>query len=172
MQIKLNWALLSLAVLSGCGDGGAGQALDASKVPTNDGSIVIRSHSNGLIDATVCTLKSGTIIKTGSDTNGDGFVSIPELKEVSVDCDGSMGSEGINGTRQIVATIDPCGHVAGIIDDLVERLDSGQLIIFTSGPGLNLLQPGNYMTTDGSMCIFSVDAHSVVTDMNGNIFYP
>lgn len=69
--------------------------------------------------------------------------------------------------NDIVSIIDPCGDAVGIIDEVLLKLRDGSILcLFTDNlhgdnPRFGLLLPGNYMTSDGSNCHFTIN-----TDLN------
>lgn len=64
---------------------------------------------------------------------------------------------------EIAAIIDPCGTAPNIYNEVFLKLYSGQLLasLSDSPSGTNtrfvLVKPGNYITTDGDSCYFTVD---------------
>lgn len=78
------------------------------------------------------------------------------------------GDTGPTGANSVLEVIDPCGNTSNIYDEVILRLSTGQLLASFSdnSNGKNtrfvILTQGNYVTTDGSNCHFSVDA-------NGNL---
>jgi hypothetical protein len=72
--------------------------------------------------------------------------------------DGADGLDAPAGPYNIVETILPCGPQSGPSEVLL-RLGTGQIVAhYASGARqfLTLLGPGNYVTTDGYACNFSV----------------
>lgn len=88
---------------------------------------------------------------------------------------GERGAQGIPGINAIVSAysidsvIDPCGDAPGVIDEVLLKLHNGQLLVSfsdnTKGDNTRfaILSAGNYHTTDGSNCNFSVDSLGNVT---------
>ena len=88
--------------------------------------------------------------------------------------DGSDGQDGVDGEDApstalvISALIDPCGNDPVKQDEIILKLSDGSLIasFSSNGSALNTrlvsLSAGNYTTTDGTGCQFSVDG-------NGNV---
>lgn len=57
--------------------------------------------------------------------------------------------------------IDPCGDQTAF-DEVLLRLANGQLVAHFANGSLQFLSvigPGNYVTTDGTSCYFSVDSN-------------
>lgn len=81
---------------------------------------------------------------------------------------GDRGETGLPGQDAVLEVIDPCGDAAGIVDEVLIRLADGSVLCSFSANAsgqntrLSILPPGNYQTTDGSGCNFSIDA-------NGNV---
>jgi len=96
-------------------------------------------------------------------TNG-----VPQAFEICNGEVGQTGPQGASGVPLDIEIIDPCGDAAGIYDEVLLRLPDKTLIASFSANAngqntrLSVLTQGNYITTDGSNCRFSVDA-------NGNI---
>lgn len=75
----------------------------------------------------------------------------------------------LQGYANITEIVDPCGDSAGKVDEVLLRLANGQLLASYSDAanGLNtrfaMLQSGTYSTTDGTSCVFTVQANGQVT---------
>lgn len=95
--------------------------------------------------------------------------------------DGQDGTNGVNGTNGAdapptaltpVEIVDPCGDAPGVYDEVFVRLQNGTLLASFSqnSSGLNtrfsVLVAGNYMTTDGDNCTFSVNGAGVISNEN------
>lgn len=66
----------------------------------------------------------------------------------------------------IVSVIDPCGPSGGVADEVLLRSGNGALIAsFGTGNSVrfSILEPGSYVTTDGTSCSFTVDSLGAVT---------
>lgn len=77
--------------------------------------------------------------------------------------DGADGQNGQDGVSSVIEIIDPCGD-QGRFDEVLLRLHDGSLLAhYASGSRqfLTFIGPGNYITTDGLGCSFTVD-----NDMN------
>lgn len=73
--------------------------------------------------------------------------------------DGIDGIDGRDGTSSVVEVIDPCGD-QGRFDEVLLRLEDGSILAhFSSGNRqfLTFIGPGNYRTTDGLACNFTID---------------
>lgn len=72
---------------------------------------------------------------------------------------GADGRPGLDGRDAIVEIIDPCGPSLGY-DEIILRLGNGSLVAYFQN-GVNEflidLHPGEYVTTDGQACHFTVD---------------
>jgi hypothetical protein len=70
----------------------------------------------------------------------------------------------------IVELINPCGDAPNVYDELLLRLANGMILASfsnsTSGAytRFSLLPAGNYMTTDGDNCLFSVTSTGAITN--------
>jgi hypothetical protein len=82
--------------------------------------------------------------------------------------DGADGQDGSNGQDgqdapptpyTVVGLVDPCGDQNGF-DEVLLRLGNGQLMAHYSAGNqqfLSILGPGNYVTTDGTSCSFTIN---------------
>lgn len=81
---------------------------------------------------------------------------------------GDTGEKGLNGTKgedAILEVIDPCGPSDDGFDEVILKLNTGDLMAyFESGDRrfLTLLTPGNYITTDTQRCAFTITEDLVV----------
>lgn len=141
--------------------------------PGNDGSKGDSgsSGSNGhsvLVETTssVNCSNGGTTVILATDANDNGTIGAGDTGLKSFDvCNGAAGSNGLNAAPTPftpVAIIDPCGDTANIFDEVFLKLANGTLLASFSDKanGQNtrwsILVPGNYITTDGSNCHFTV----------------
>jgi len=81
---------------------------------------------------------------------------------------GEDGQDGQSSPYMITEIVDPCGDAPGIYDEVLIRIGSMLLASFSDNANgkntrLSLLVSGNYVTTDGSNCHFSVDNNNNVT---------
>lgn len=72
------------------------------------------------------------------------------------------GQNGLDGAHAVLEIIDPCNK-QGAFDEVLLRLSNGALLAyFTQGSFntsfLTLLTPGQYQTTDGTNCHFTVNS--------------
>lgn len=81
---------------------------------------------------------------------------------------GATGPAGQNGVDAIVQIIDPCGDAPGIYDEVILKLATGVLLASFSDNAngnntrFSVLTPGNYTTTDGSNCHFTVNTNGTI----------
>jgi hypothetical protein len=79
--------------------------------------------------------------------------------------DGANGVDGADGQDSIIEVINPCG-VEGGFEEVLFRLSNGKVYaVYFSGSlsFLTELTPGNYQTTDGHSCSFTVNTDLTVT---------
>ena len=108
--------------------------------------------------------------------NGGALISCPGSTVVVYNgtngVDGADGQDGQDASlppTSIVAVIDPCGDAPGIYDEVLLKLQDGNILASFSQnqSGLNtrfsLLSPGSYQTTDGTSCVFTVNSDMSVT---------
>lgn len=73
--------------------------------------------------------------------------------------DGTDGIDGVDGENAILEVIDPCGDYEDGYDEVIFKLNSGDLMsYFETGSRrfLTLLTPGKYQTTDNQKCKFEI----------------
>jgi len=75
--------------------------------------------------------------------------------------------DGMNTGIPVNSVIDPCGPQSAY-DEVLLRMDNHQVIAYLIGPGsaqarLAVLPPGNYVTSDGTNCYFTVHADGNIT---------
>lgn len=113
--------------------------------------------------------KDGESCKIQRVSNG-AIISCPEAQPVVIlnGIDGKDGQDGEPALYSVVGLVDPCGDFPGF-DEVLLRLGTGQLLAhYSSGNGNNrveflaLVEQGNYTTTDGSGCHFSVDSDNQI----------
>lgn len=105
----------------------------------------------------LCSSGSGVEIQTGLDKNRNFILDYQEVNYVTVVCDG-VSEENQPIPLGISAFIDPCGP-EGSFDEVIMQMTDGTLLTHYSHGGkqfLTVLTDGNYQTTDGTKCNFSV----------------
>lgn len=91
---------------------------------------------------------------------------------------GPMGPQGLPGADGVdapitpfsnVTVVDPCGDAPTVVDEVLLKLGDGTVLASFSdnANGANtrfsLLNPGTYMTSDGSNCVFTVSNDGNIT---------
>ena len=131
--------------------------------------------------APITTNHNQCVTTTGTDSIlvdcGSYSYSIPKPKDGEKGDQGEVGPQGqpgVNGEDgqdatlnqyDIVSVLDPCGDTPNVVDEVLLKLRNGQVLASFSAnaSGANarfsLLAPGNYLTTDGSNCHFTIDAN-------------
>lgn len=119
-----------------------------------------------------CTT-GGVSVLSGTDLNNNGQLDLSEVSFSKDVCNGNNGLNGTNGTNgnnapptpfTPIALLDPCGDTPGIFDEIFIKLQNGTIIASFSDKAngentrFSVLVAGNFVTTDGSNCHFSVDA--------------
>lgn len=109
-------------------------------------SCEVEQFSNGAI---INCPNTSAVVYNGKDgTDGDDGI------------DGQDGEDAPAGTYTFIETIDPCGEQAQF-DEVLFRTGAGELVAhYSKGQKqfLTFIGPGNYKTTDGTNCFFSVDS--------------
>lgn len=104
-----------------------------------------------------CT--DGTAIVLLNGTNGE------DGEEGEQGPQGDPGEDAPPTPYTVTEMIDPCGDQTAY-DEILLRLANDQLVAhFSSGSleFLTVLPPGNYVTTDGTHCVFTVEADLSIT---------
>jgi hypothetical protein len=129
-------------------------------------------------DSSVCPT-GGYVLSAGVDLNNDSVLQVSETKSVAVVCNGAVGSTGASGQAgkdatlppfAPIALVDPCGTNPHIYNEVFLRLANGMLLASFSddlngrNTRFSVLVPGNYMTSDGDNCSFTVDANGNITN--------
>lgn len=119
----------------------------------------------------------GISVLSGLDSDRNNVLDIAEVTASAEVCNGTAGINGQNGADGQNAPptpftptelVDPCGDTPGKTDEVLLRLANGQLLVSFSdnAAGLNtrfaVLSPGTYMTTDGTLCLFTVQNDGTV----------
>jgi hypothetical protein len=113
-------------------------------------------------DGSSCTVTQGTGEATISCTDGTSAV-------VHDGQDGADGQDAPPTDYTVVGTIDPCGDHPSVVDEVLLRLQNGQLLVLFAdnsngkNPRLAILPPGSYATSDGSNCKFTVTPTGTIT---------
>lgn len=82
---------------------------------------------------------------------------------------GDAGADAPAGEYDIVEVIDPCGDSPSVFDEVLLRFANGTILASISDHknGNNtrfaIVLQGQWMTTDGSGCIFTIDSNNNVT---------
>lgn len=75
---------------------------------------------------------------------------------------GPQGEDAELPPYAVTSIVDPCGDAPGVIDEVLLKLANGQVLVSFSANAngnntrLAILPPGNYVTTDGSNCAFTL----------------
>lgn len=128
---------------------------------TNGHSSLIHLMPAALGGGLLCGAAGGVTLLTGLDLDDSGTL---EASEVSASADICNGTSATVSSFTPVAIIDPCGTAPGVHNEVFVRLQNGSLLASFSATEagkdtrFSLLTPGNYMTTDGDACYFTIDA--------------
>ncbi len=183
MCVLLAMTILSCAGKNGIngrdgvdGNNGADGSSCSIQALTNGALISCTDGTSSLIlngergkSCTVESMSTGTVIScedgsTAVVLNGvDGQDGLDGTNGVDGN-DGADGRDGVDAAMTaytVVEVVDPCGHQS-LFDEVMLRLNNGQLLAhYANGTTqfLTFVIPGNYVTTDGTNCYFSVDEH-------------
>lgn len=169
-------AIILLVLLTTCGTAGE-MFTDAGKC-ISSGS---ECHPTPVPGPTGAPGRDGTNGKDGKNgesctvervSNG-AIITCPGAESVVIlnGTDGANGQDGEDGqdapatAYTVVELIDPCGAQPGF-NEVLLRMANGQLIAhYAQGNKqfLAVIGPGNYMTTDGHSCYFTIDSNNIVT---------
>lgn len=120
----------------------------------------------------------GITILTALDINGDGAVTVgtDDAIQSAEICHGERGSDGADGENapptplSPVEIINPCGESGEGFDEVFLRLANGTILASFSenangkNTRFSVLTPGNYMTTDGDRCYFTIGSGGTLTN--------
>lgn len=151
----------------------------------NDGANGQDGYSTvfSVVDAGASCPVGGSIILLATDANRsgtlDGLDTGLQSALVCNGVDGQNGADGADGQDGAdapataftpVGIHDPCGDKPGVYDEVFLQLANGQYLASFSDntSGLNtrfaVLVPGNFVTSDGSACYFTVDNLGAITN--------
>jgi hypothetical protein len=83
---------------------------------------------------------------------------------------GPAGRDGADAPLSVVAILNPCGDAPGIYDEVFLKMQNGTIVASFSDTAsgqntrFSVLTPGNYETSDGDACYFTVDANNNITN--------
>ncbi len=99
--------------------------------------------------AAPCTVSSNSL---GS------YINCPDGSSTFV-ANGIDGSDGLDGS--VVEFVDPCPAIVVAHPELLMKIDNILYAVYASGTKIHLtkLGPGNYATTDGRFCYFTINAN-------------
>ena len=155
--------------------GEAGNSGDDGKNASN--SLVVTERVT--IDSDVCESEAGVMIKSGVDLNNNSILDADEVQNYSFVCDGVRGISGENGNdgqNAVVEIINPCLRAANMHNEIFLRLADGNIVCSFSdnfqgdNTHLALLYAGDFTTSDGYNCLFSVDDDLTLIDQDGNVW--
>lgn len=166
--------------------GPAGRQGDAG-IKGDDGYTVLVRHERFEDSDTICESESGVLVYSGVDEDEDGFLSEEEIDNFSYVCDGVDGTNGIDGIDgengingedgedgtdgvdtegDNIMIIDPCGKET-THDEILMSINGNSYIAFfekKSYQYLTELVPGDYMTSDGTNCRFTISETGEILD--------
>lgn len=116
------------------------------------------------VDPLVCSSESGLLVESGLDANSDNILQSSEVQSSGIVCNGADGDDAPPTQYSIVETLDPCGKET-TFDEVLFRMANGDIMVFFAGSGgfLTLLPAGNFVTTDGTSCNFTVNPDMTVS---------
>lgn len=173
-----NMILISTAALALTACGGGFKVVQATPgvAGKNGHNSLVRM---GQVDNTLC-LAGGYSFNSGLDANDDGALDDAEIQSLSIICNGVQGLAGISGLPGKdgllpsgfvpVTILKPCGLVPISGSEVFLKLPSGDIVASFSDNAdgkntrLSLLGQGNYVTTDGRGCQFSIDSHNNIVN--------
>lgn len=123
--------------------------------PGVDGSnCTVMQAVNGAVIS--CTDGTNAIILNGIDGSDGADGEDGEDGE-----DGADGADAPPTAYSFTEVIDPCGDSPGFDEVLFRTFDNHLIAHYASGNQqfLSLIPPGNYVTTDGTHCYFTVDSN-------------
>lgn len=114
----------------------------------------------------------GVEVISGLDLDRNNNLDSSEEQYSATICDGAVGPVGPAGDSPftIVALIDVCGDAAGVYDEVFFKMQNGTIVASFSDNAngnntrLSVLTNGNYITTDGSRCRFTVSDGLIINE--------
>lgn len=164
--MKVLLCLVLISLLTSCGPRRPG-----SKGATGSVGATGSKGDKGEVGATGSKGDKGDVGAQGSNglpgTPGSNCSVSSTSTGAVISCDDGTSSiieNGLDGTSDIIATIDPCGDFPGNYDEIIISTSSGLLSYFEDGTRrfLAKLVPGTYITTDKQACRFTVDVNNNV----------
>lgn len=126
-----------------------------------DGSAGLNGHS-AVVALDAITHPGCTVIMSATDINDSGTWELSDSNQQSaLVCD---GADAPPSQFTPVSIVDPCGTKPNTWNEVFLQLYDGSLLASFSdnASGLNtrfsLITPGNYVTSDGDMCYFTITA--------------
>lgn len=145
-------------------DGSDGQNGEDGQDGTNGTGCTITSVAPGGVapyGGALITCATGSVLLVNGAPGAQGPIGPNGLP-------GPAGSPAPAVPYQITEIIDPCGNAPGIYDEVLLRIGSIILASFSDNANgqntrFSIIVSGNYVTTDGSNCHFSVNGDQTVT---------
>lgn len=112
----------------------------------------------------LCESDSGVEIQSGLDLNDNLVLDSEEIQQATIVCDGKDGQDGQDGEDApipqftVVDSVNPCGQ-QGTYDEVLLKLQNGEYLAHYAHGNkqfLTIIGDGNYVTTDGTSCNFSI----------------
>lgn len=134
--------------------------------PGNDGYSVVIAQTASLTCA-----NGGVTLFMATDLNRDGLINF-DVNDgglaVADICNGDDGTPAASSPFSTVGILDPCGATPGYFNEVFLKLANGQYVASFSDNAngkntrLALLTDGNFVTTDGTSCYFTVSGAGTV----------
>lgn len=151
--------LMTALLLSGCGDELTNT--EYISVPGPQGPAGDRGEAGA--DGSPCDVIA--VSPSVEAPNGGALITCGDSSVLLLNgSPGAQGEQGPSSPYSIAEIIDPCGNASGIYDEVILKLQNGKILASFSDNAngkntrLSEITQGNYMTTDGSNCHFSVDS--------------
>lgn len=145
--------------------GDKGDKGDTGDTGAQGSSCSVRSIPGG--SEIYCTDGTSSVVSNGTDgSNGQ------DGQDGQDGADGEDGQDASESPFDIVAVVDPCDDMPGVVDEVLLRLRNGSLLVlFASNsngnnPRLSILGPGNYITSDTTNCHFTIDSNSAILNQH------
>lgn len=165
-------ALILVAIVILCFSGLSGCGKDPSTVQGArgaDGATGTNGHSAvvTLVNSALSCSNGGRTILTATDANDNNVLDGGDTNLQSAEiCHGNNAPATPFTPSEM---IDPCGDTPGIYDEVLLKLANNSILASFSDNAngqntrLSIVVPGNYVTSDGSNCHFTVNANGSVT---------
>lgn len=170
-----NLMIVMLVLIAGCarhnGKDGANGLAGRDGIDGTSGLNGTNGHNAvaSIVTSAAGCSNGGSTLLVGTDLNDNLILDLAEVTASTEVCNGSNGTNAPPTPYTPTGIVDPCNDTPNKYDEVFIRLQNGTLLASFSDNAngqntrFSVLVAGNYITTDGTGCYFSVDS-------SGNLF--